>query len=425
MSSIAILGRMYLDKQINRVLICCPTSIVNVWPSEFEKFADYPVTVMSIIGTKEKRIQKLEDLPHSPGLQVAVINYESTWRLEEELIQYNADIIICDESQRIKGNATAQSKCLHRLGDKASYRIILSGTPVQNSPLDLWSQYRFLDKSIFGNSYYQHKGRYALMGGYQQHQVIAYINQREMTQKAHSIAYRVTKDEALDLPETIDQFRYVDLEPKARKLYNEIEKESYAELENGGEVTAAIILTRILRLQQITGGFISDDDKVSTAVSTAKLEALEDIIDDAGRKIVVFARFRPEISAIKKMCERKKILYAMIDGSVDMADRGAEVERFQNDKKCMVFIAQIQTAGLGITLTAADIAVFYSLDYNYANYSQALSRIHRIGQMNKCTYIHLLASKSIDSKIMEALRKKESIASSVIDNWRELLSSEV
>jgi SNF2 family DNA or RNA helicase len=333
---------------------------------------------------------------------------------------FKPDMIICDESQRIKTHNAAQSKALHKLGDNAKYKLILTGTPVQNSPLDTFSQWRFLDKNIFGTSYFAFKAHYAVMGGYGNHKVMGYINKDELIIKAHSIAYRVTKEEALDLPDQIDEMRYCKLEPKAQRVYENIRRENFAELVSG-EISTTNVLTRLLRLSQITGGFVSDDDGDIENISNSKLSALSEIIDDvmsADKKIVIFARFVEEMKAIRVLLEGKDLAYSFIAGEVKMADRGQEVETFQNDPNCKVFLAQIQTAGLGITLTAADTAVFYSLDFNYANYSQARARIHRIGQKNNCTYIHLLVKNSVDEKIMDALAAKKSIAAEIVDNWR-------
>ena len=149
-------------------------------------------------------------------------------------------------------------------------------------------------------------------------------------------------------------------------------------------------------------------------------ETLDDLIE-AGKKVVVFARFVPEIEAIVKMLEKKKVAHGLIYGATPMDARGEMVESFQTDPAVKVFVAQVQTAGLGITLHAADTAIFYSLDYSFANYDQCRARIHRIGQKNNCTYIHLVANNTVDEKVLAALAEKKSLADQVVDNWRELL----
>ncbi|ABW18835.1 helicase domain protein [Alkaliphilus oremlandii OhILAs] len=418
------MGRIYLEGKARKVLIVAPTSVVSVWPKEIQEYAAFDCEVRVLDGSSKQKVKELHSFTKDKVLKIAVINYESTWRILDELIQWKADLIIADESQRIKSPTAKQSKALHKLGDSVRYKLILSGTPVQNAPLDLWSQYRFLDKRIFGTSYYSFRARHAIMGGYGKYQVIGYKNMDELIQKTHSVALRVTKEEALDLPETTDEIRYCSLEPDSAKLYKRILKDSYVQLEKG-EVTAQNLLTKLLRLSQLTGGFIGADDGTIKQISKAKLDALKEIIEDmkdAGKKLVVFARFLPEINAIKNMLDEMEISYSYITGEVK--DRGEEVRKFQEEDGVRVFIAQIQTAGLGITLHAADTVVFYSLDFNYANYSQARARIHRIGQKNTCTYIHLIAPGTVDEKILKALEKKENIAKQIVDHWRDYFKEE-
>ena len=422
--SIGIAGQLYLQKEINKLLIVAPLSITKVWEEEFEKFADFDYQLKVLEGSTIKKIETLRNL-FGNKLQVAVVNYESCWRLEREIAEWQPDMIICDESSKIKNPHAKQSKALHRLGKKSKHNMILTGTPVTNNPLDFFSQYKFLDESIFGGNFYSFKARYAVMGGYGNYQIVGYKNLQELTEKAHGIAFRITKKEALDLPEQVDTTRYVELEPTTRSLYNQVERESYAEL-SSGEIVAPNILTKLLRLSQMTGGYIKDEfSEIAEQVSSAKINALEDIVDeciDADKKLVIFARFIPEIDAIARMLKNKKIKYAMIRG--DVKDRAGEVDKFQNDKTVKVFIGQLQTTGMGLTLTAADTAVFYSLSYNFADYEQAKARIHRIGQRNNCTYIHLIAKKTIDEKVLDALSKKKNIADLVVDNWRSLFSQE-
>lgn len=423
LTSIAIAGALALEDKIEKLLVVCPTSIISVWQEEFKKFADYDYNIESLTGsTMDKRKQKLVSLSFKRGLKVAVVNYEATWRMEKELLFYKPDMIICDESQKIKNPSANQSKTLHRLGIKAKYKMILTGTPVQNTPMDVFSQWKFLDPYIFGLSFYAFRNRYAVMGGYYNHQIIRYKNMDELTSKAHSIAYRITKEEALDLPEQVFLNRYCELEPIARRTYDKVAKESYAEL-LGGEITATNVLTKLMRLSQIAGGHVKDDRGRMQVISKAKINELKDIMDEIiicnKKKLVVFARFIPEIESIKKLAEEMQIQFTYITGKIKIEDRGEMYGKFQTDENIKLFIAQIQTAGLGITLTAADTAVFYSLDFNYANYSQAISRTHRIGQKNLCTYINLISTETVDEKIIKALENKQDIAKNIVDNWKE------
>ena len=405
---------------MQRLLILAPKSIIAVWEDEFSKFADFPYSLSVLTGTSAKKTEQLKTILHK-GLEVAVVNYDSVPLIEKELAAWHPDFLICDESSKIKNPTAKMSKATYRIAKGCKYRLILTGTPIQNNPLDFFSQYKVLDDSIFGKSFYAFKNEYAVLGTY--NQPIGWRKLPELVKKAHSIAFRVTKTEALDLPDTIDEIRPIALEDKAQKLYKAFVKESYMELSKG-EVTATNILTRLLRLQQITGGFIRPDEESERyeQISSAKLNALEDIIDTAiseNKKLVVIARFIPEIREICKMLDKKKIKYGHICGEVK--DRAAEVDAFQNNPDCMVFVGQLQTVSMGLTLTAASTMVFYSLSYNFADYSQAKARIHRIGQKNNCLYIHLVVKNTVDETVLKALEQKENIATKIVDDWRSIL----
>ena len=419
-TSIAIAGRAYLVGKIKHLLILAPKSIVTVWEEEFSKFADFPYSLSILQGSSQKKAEILKSIPHK-GLEVTVVNYDSIVLIEKELTAWHPDFLICDESSKIKNPTAKMSKAAYRLSKLCKYRLILTGTPIQNNPLDFFSQYKVLDERIFGKSFYAFKNEYAVLGNF--NQPIGWRNLSGLVKKAHAIAFRVTKEEALDLPETTDIIRSIALEDKAMKLYRNFVKDSYTELSKG-EVTATNILTRLLRLQQITGGFLrpDEDNERYEQVSSAKLDALEDIIDTSvseNKKLVIIARFIPEIKEICKMLDKKNIQYSRICG--DVKDRAAEVDRFQNGSKCMVFVGQLQTISMGLTLTAASTMVFYSLSYNFADYSQARARIHRIGQRNVCQYIHLVAKGTIDETVLKALEQKESLATKIVDDWRSII----
>jgi len=419
--TISIAGVLFEAGKVKRMLVVCPKSIVGVWEAEFRKFADFDHIVAALEGGSGKKSDTLRHLTGA-GLQVAVINYESAWRLEEQIAKWQPDFIVCDESSKIKNPQAKQAKTLHRLGKAARYKAILTGTPITNTPLDLFSQYKFLDDSIFGGSFYTFRAKYAVLGGYGNYQIIGHKNTAELAIKAHSIAFRIRLEDAVELPDKIDEIRSVELERSAKNIYNGIDAESYAELMNG-EITTRNILTRLLRLSQCTGGFIrSDEGGAVQEVSRAKLDALEDILDECeaqNKKAVIFARFVPEIEAIEKLLRRRKTEYSIIHGGIN--DRAEQVAKFQTNAAIKVFIGQLQTTSMGVTLTAASVAVFYSLDYSFANYEQSRARIHRIGQTQKCLYIHLVAKGTVDEQIMSALKSKGDIAKLMVDDYKKLL----
>ena len=419
LTAVGIAGRLYLDGSIRRVLVVAPLSIVGVWDEEFQKFAAFDYTLAVLNGSGAKKAETLRKLNGS-GLQVAVVNYESAWRMEKEIAAWNPDLIIADEGHKIKTHNISASKAMHRLGARSAYRLLLTGTVITNKAIDVFSQYKFLNPAVFGNSFYTFRNRYFDMVGYGNHTpVLKKAMADELTRRLHSIAFRATKAECLDLPATTDIIRSVELEPAAMKVYRDLVKESYAEL-GEKEITAANILTRLLRLSQLTGGFIGDDEGGAPQnISRAKLNALSDILDMAaqeGRKLVIIARFVAEIKAICAMLGKMGIGYSLIMGGV--TDREEQVSRFQNDPDVQVFVGQIATAGLGITLTAASTLVFYSTDYSMSNHEQARARIHRVGQRENCTYIYLAAKGTVDMKVLKALRDKADLARTLVDDYR-------
>ena len=333
-------------------------------------------------------------------------------------------MIICDESHKIKTHNISASKSLHRLGEKTKYKLILTGTAITNKAIDIFSQYKFLEPRIFGKSFYIFRNHYFDMVGFGQHTPVLKESMRdELRNKIHSIAFVAKKSECLDLPETTEIIRKVELEPSAMNTYKHLVRDSFAELQNS-EVTVTNVLTKILRLSQLTGGFLGDDEgKKVHQISKAKLNALEDIIDDvtsSGKKLVIMARFIPEIEAIKKLLIKKNLSFSVITG--DVKNRADEISKFQSNVDVLVFLGQIATAGLGITLTASSTMVFYSLDYSMSNFEQAKARIHRTGQKENCTYIYLIAKNTVDEKVLKALKNKVNLAKSLIDDYKNGLN---
>lgn len=418
LTTIGVIGSLYAAGRIRRVLVVAPLSIVSIWREELDKYADFAYETHILSGSTTKKAETLQHLD-GDALQVVIVNYESAWRLEQQLTQYAADLIVADEGHKLKTHNTKQSKAMHRLGARAKYRLLLTGTVITNKAIDVFSQYKFLNPAVFGQSFYAFRNRYFNMVGYGNHTpVLKREMEAELMDRLHPIAYRTTKAECLDLPAATDIVRYVDLEPSAARLYRDLVKNSYAELAKG-EVTATNVLTRLLRLSQLTGGFLGDDNSIVTSVSAAKLDALSDIIDAAvneDKKLVVIARFVPEIEAIEKLLQAKKLQYSLIRGGVK--ERNVQVSEFQNNPDVRVFVGQIATAGLGITLTASSTMVFYSLDYSMSNFEQTKARIHRVGQKQNCSYLYLTAKGTVDEKVLRALRTKADLAKTLVDDYR-------
>ncbi len=421
LAAIAVAGARYNRGEVKRLLIICPLAVQSVWERECKNLT-VENTVYLLEGSTNKRITALKMFPID-CLQIAIINYEGARIMTDNLINWKPDMLIVDESQRIKNHRSAQSKAVHKIAKDTKYRIILTATPIGNSVQDVFSQWKVIDDSLFGSSFYPFRNRYLIFGGYGNHQIVGYKNMAELLEKAHSRALRITKEEALDLPEQIFENRYCRLEPRARAIYENLKEDSVSEL-SSGEITATNILTKLLRLQQCADGFLRPDgSEYYQQVSTAKLDLLADTLEDilsAGEKVVVFCRFTEELEAISKMLTRCKISHEVLNGAVK--NKGEVVAKFQEDTDIKVIVCQISVGGVGITLTAASVCIFYSVTFSLIDYLQAVGRIHRINQKRRCLYIHIIAENTVDEHIFEALRQKKSLSDNVCDNWRKIMS---
>lgn len=404
-----------------RVLVLCPVSVMRVWPREFRIHAarDWNVTVPTGSGAKKAKAiaSALAATPPDRPLAV-VVNYEAAWRdpVAKLLLGEAWDIVICDESHRIKSPNGKASQFAHTLASRAHRRLALTGTPMPHSLLDAYAQARFLDEGVFGTSFFRFRHRYAVMGGYEQRQVVAFQHEDEFASRFARLAFQCSAADVLDLPETVDVVRTCDLEPAARAAYKAMEDDFIAETRDG-RITAANGGVKVLRLQQITGGVapVEDPDNPPSrpvVISTAKRDLLKDVLVDlpAGDPVVVFARFSADLAAIREVADELGRSYAEISGSRKDA---------LDDDACLlpgveVVGVQIQSGGVGIDLTRAAVAVYYSIGHNLGDFQQSLKRTHRPGQKRNVLYVYLVAAGTVDSTIITALRNREEGISAVL-----------
>ena len=444
------------EESIDRILIVAPNSVIDVWPREIEKHGQNGISDPVILrGTKAKREKLYSDFINGRssgkvGPSYAIINYEGILVLAKLMLKSPPDMLICDESSKLKNPQAKRSKALWHIGANTKRILLLSGTPITQNPFDIYSQYRVLDERIFGTSFVAFRARYAIMGGYEGYEVLKWINMNDFTERVYRIAFRATKAECLDLPPKIYEKRYCEMGPEQARRYKEIAKKLITEFEGEGRVTAAIALTKILRLSQITSGFLSldepelideldllDDEEVrATDVAGGPvrkkerpivelpenpkldllIEALEEIVPNS--KIIIWARFRHDIFAIQKILESFKIKYSIVFGDIPAKARGKMVNDFQDDPSVRVFIGQIQTAGFGLTLHAANTVIYFSNTYSTEDRLQSEDRAHRIGQESNVTYIDLICSGTIDESVIEVVQNKRDFAEFVMDRSR-------
>jgi len=408
LSAIAVAGKRFLEGKIKRLLVVAPLSVLHVWESEFKKHADYKYDIKKQVLTTDFK---------GDSLQVFIVSYETSWRISDEIMSWKPDMVIADESQKIKNTDSKRAQFLLDIGKKVKYKLILTGTPVTQSPLDLFAQYKFLNSSIFGDGITKFKDRYAEIDHFGR--VVAYKHLDEMADKAHSIAYRVKKEDVLDLPPFVDEVMYCEL-TESRQIYDEIRDAVKASFSKGN-VNYNVVLANLQKLSQIAGGFYSHKGDI-TPIGTEKLTLLESIVSDFApdKKFVVFCRYRAEIDAISKLFTDLKISNFIITGDTKMEDRKDILEQFKNDKNLRCVILNIQVGSVGIDLTAADTMIFYSHSYSYADYTQSRARIHRTGQVNKCLYIHIAAKDTIDERVMQSLEEKKDVAQVIVDRVTDI-----
>jgi SNF2 family DNA or RNA helicase len=361
-------------------------------------------------------------LPSVGGaLHVVIINYDKVWRDEAKrsLLGYDPQLVVADESHRLKRPSTNRSWAMRAWGT-APYRSILTGTPTPKSLLDIYGQWVFLNKGRFGTNFGDFKAHYAVMGGYMKKQIKGYKqkNLPELKHKVRLDASILRKDQCLDLPPKIFQRIPVTLEPEAQSMYDELAEEFYLELTSGKVVDAANAAVKLLRLQQLVGGWIGAEGDTEAKryiehVSSAKFDAAREFIKDrisTDQPLVVFCRFRPEIEALREFLAGQKVRFMVLSGSTPRKLRPQQIKEFQGSRGCAIFVAQIQSGSLGINLSRSAETLFYSTTYSYEDYGQATDRTHRPGQeADKVTYRQLVATGTVDEDIYASLQAKEDV----------------
>lgn len=390
---------------VQRVLIVCPLSAVGVWEDEF--YLHSPVRYR--FTAPDPRTTRI---PHykSTRLHVVVINYDLSWRRKKMLKRFNPQMVVADESHRIKRPSTRRSWYM-RSWNKAPYRSILTGTPVPRSMLDLYGQWVFLQPKTFGTDAQGFKDRYIRYGGFRGYKVMGYYHLAELKSKVKQDATRRRKDNTLDLPERIWQRVPVDLEPKASELYWKVAEEFYAQLEKGEIVDVKNAMVKMGKLQQISGGWVFTDQG-PVQVSTVKINTLREMVEDlyeSGDKVVVFARFIPEVRGIADVGRKAGFRTYVLSGDTPREQRPKDYRAFQQLDEPALFVAQTQTGGLSITLTGAHEAIFYSPPLPLDDYIQCCDRVHRIGQTKKVRYRHIVCRETVDLEIYQRLKEKKEV----------------
>lgn len=419
LTAISLLAEWHAAK----ILILCPKSVLGVWRREIERWEPREKVAACILedgGVKDRAKELAAAMQRQAtfgGVLYVVANYDAAWRepLGAALLAADWDCALCDESHRIKSHTGVASKFAWHVGQRASRRLALTGTPLPHSPLDAFGQFRFLDAAIFGTSFVSFRGRYAKTHPMFASKVEQWLRQDELAQKMATVVFSCKSSEVLDLPEKLMIDLPVTLGATARRAYDSLEKEMVAEFDRG-MVTAANALVKLLRLQQVSSGYVPldrepdewDDPQTVEHISDEKREALADFLEDVNEPAVVFCTFRHDLAAVREVAEKLGRTYGEISG---------EAKDGLTDQATMADVdivgVQWQSGGVGIDLTRAAVCVFFSHTFNMGNYDQAIARLHRPGQTRPVRYYRLMAAGTIDTDIYAALDKRRDVVESV------------
>ena len=423
---------LYDKGKINAALIIVPNGIKRNWRNELEiHMADhinYRVGIWSASPKKEEK-KELDQLSIiADDLTLLIMNVEalSTTRgrdFARSFLLRNQSMCVVDESTTIKNHAAARTKNIIKLAELAKYRRIMPGSPVTKSPLDLFSQIQFLDPYLIDQqSYYSFRARYAVVvqrsvGTHSFQHIVKYQRLDELQEKIKNFSTRILKSECLDLPEKLYTKRVVTMTPEQLKAYVEMKKSALTFLENNKIMTAATVLTQLIRLHQITCGHVKTDDGEVKAIKNNRIHELLNVLEETGGKVIIWAVYRHDIRAIEKAIGDiyGKESVASYYGDTKDTIRQSIVDRFMDvNDHLRFFVGNPKTGGYGLTLTSSHTVVYYSNDYSLEVRMQSEDRAHRIGQTSKVTYVDLMAEHTIDEKIVKLLNAKIDLASQVM-----------
>lgn len=400
------------------VLVFCPKAVITTWRRQFNLHAPGAAEVTLLEGTTDQKVKRFRaalGTDHDKP-RVIVTNYESILSdiLFAMMFKTKWDLIGCDEIHRIKSANGKISKRVGQLADKAKKRVGLTGTLMPHSPMDIYGSFRFLDKTIFGTSVTRFRAQYAIMGGWQNRQVLGWRNREDMNERMYRIMHRIKTEDVLELPAE----RHIDvpitLGKTTAKLYRELMDEHAAAI-RGKIITASNALSLILRLQQITSGCIPAEDSDGRVtlerVGNEKEEALADIAEgiEPHEPIPVFCRFKSDLQSVRDVAESLGRNYMEISGSVN------QYEEFRSSPEGMMLGIQIQSGSEGIDLTRAMYSVYYSVGHSLGQFQQSLKRVHRPGQTRPVTYYHLIAEGTVDRRIYNSFMQKREIVEGILD----------
>ena len=433
------MSMLYDKGKINGALIIAPKGVIKTWyEQELPTHLPDHIENVSVLwqanitkGQQEKleTLYEIETALHILIMNVEAFSTEKGKKFAEKFLSCHESLMAIDESTTIKNPGAIRTKNILKMRPLTKYRRILTGSPVTKNPLDLYSQFDFLDPyHLDFHSYYAFRNRYAEMAtinarGRSIQVVKKFRNLDELSESIKPYSYRVLKEDCLDLPPKIFTKRHIQLTKEQRTIYTQMKKNALAFL-NGKVTSTVTVLTQLMRLHQITcGHFTADDDSIQE-IKNNRLSELMDVLSETEGKAIIWAHYQHDIEKIINTIKTKKdedqnLIYGpgsvvSYYGLTPQDERQDNIRKFQNDPNCRFLVGTPQTGGYGITLTQANTVIYYSNGYDLEKRLQSEDRAHRIGQKKSVTYVDIIAEDTVDEKIVKALRDKINIASEVM-----------
>jgi hypothetical protein len=431
--------------RIDTLIIIAPNGVHAQWvneqiPEHLTNSVPYAGGYTVAAPTYEEHSRWVKALHYREGLRILAIHidmmsHKAGEELLGEILRSSKSMLVVDESSRIKDSSSKRTKTICRLGKLAKYRRILTGTPISQGTEDIYSQFFFLDPHILGfSSFYGFRNHFCRLKQVEVGQgpkkrkfskIVGYINEDELKRKIDSYTFRVLKDECLDLPERNFIRQEVLLTPEQQELYEDMKKNFFLDLESG-LLTARLAITRLIRFQQLIGGFVWKHAKKNEEGIVVEPEIYQefpnnrvsrtlDIIQEARGKVIVWVKFHGDHRLLTKALDAAKIRWVDYVGITPQEQRAKNIDAFRNDPSVKVFLSSPKTGGVGLNLTAASEVIWYSRDFSLEAELQANDRCHRIGQHSVVNYHYLISPKTIDERIDTVLRNKKSVAENLID----------
>lgn len=399
---------------VDHLLVVCPNSLKGVWLDEMEKVG-FPKSIEGAAWPN--------NFVHHTANRVMVMNYEAcitntgTNFMMKGLSQSRTMLVI-DESTQVKNPQARRTRVLINACKNAAYVRLLSGQPIVQGPHDLWSQLRCLGQ-FSGLNYYAYRNLFCTMGGFMGKQVMGAKDPAALNEILRLISFRAKKDDWLDLPKQIYTTRNIVMSREQQKHYDLMKKYLITKIAEK-EIDAQMVITQMLKLQQISSGFIIDETHKVHAIpgGNPKINALDEIMEEATGKVLIFTHFRESTRLVMEHLE--KYIPMVIQGDMSPEELDNSKKAFETRSKCRVMVCQVQSAKYGLTLLGGSgddrcaTTVFYENSFSLDSRIQAEARNHRIGQDKSVVYIDLPAS-DIERVVVKALRKKQDVATAIVD----------